>query len=138
MVFSDWRRVLEALKAESPGTILRMPKNWLPHPEDAGAKRAIGMPMGQRADFRWRLSDCSGFHIRDFGSFYEAHIDQIDPSCDPVEHLRQDAPGGYVAGAAALGALFGLLLGGGKDAALVGAGLGTLVGVATLPPKSLR
>lgn len=124
---TTWHEVLASLKAEEPGTILRLPKEWLPHPEDAGARRSIGLPFGQRSDYRWRLADCSGLHVRDFGSHYEAHIDQVDPQCDLVGHALKDIPGAHVAGGAAVGALAGLVLGRSKEATMVGAGVGALL-----------
>lgn len=130
---TSWEQVLDLLQQESPGTILRLPKHWVPHPEDAGAIRSLGLPFGQSADFRWRLGDCTGLHVRDFQGFYEAHLDEVHPACGFVEHLRQDAPHAYVAGMAALGALSGLLLGRSKESTLVGAGLGALIGALTAP-----
>ena len=139
MIFqpTSWEQVLETLWQEPAGTVLRAPKHWLPHPEDAGATRSLGLPVGQSADFRWRVgSFCAGLHARDFHDHYEAHIDEVNPACDVVDHLRQDAPKAYVAGAAALGALVGLLLGRSKDATLMGAGLGALAGALTVPPDT--
>jgi hypothetical protein len=130
---SSWNWVLDTLRAERPGTVLRVAKRLLPHPVAAGAVVSLGLPMGQSADYRFALPDCTGLHARDFGTHYEVHIDRIDPSCGIAEHLRQDAPATYVAGAAALGVLFGILLGRSKDAAVSGAGLGALFGVLTLP-----
>lgn len=129
----SWEGVVDLLREHEPGTILRLPKHLLSHPEDAGATPSVGLPMGQKADFRWTLDDCTGLHVRDFGTHYEAHLDRVDPACNVVEHLRRDAPGSYVAGSTAIGAALGLLLGGSKEAAFAGAGLGALVGLATLP-----
>lgn len=126
-----WSQVLSALRPHPTGTVVRLPKHWLPHPADAGARRSVGLPLGQTADFRWKLGDCAGLHVRDFGGHYEAHIDSVDPACGLVEHLRRDAPQIYVGGAVAVGALAGVLLGKSKEAAIVGAGLGALVGAVT-------
>lgn len=128
-----WARVSRALGAQPPGTVLRVPKWQYPHPVDSGAHVSIGLPMGQSADFRWRLPGCAGLHVRDFGSHYEAHVDQVDPSCDPVEHARRDAPEVFLAGAGAIGAMIGAFLGRSSEATLVGAGLGALLGIAALP-----
>lgn len=128
-----WANVARELAAHPPGTILRVPKWRYPYPVDAGAHVSIGLPLGQSADFRWRLAGCAGLHVRDYGAHYEAHIDQVDPGCDPIEHLRQDAPEVFLAGAGAIGALLGALLGRSSEATIVGAGLGTLLGIAALP-----
>ena len=128
--------VLEALERFPAGTVLPVSKKCIEHPEDHGAKRSVGLPLGQRNDFRWRLSDCRGLHVRDFGTHYEAHIDRVDPSCSLVEHLRRDAPNAYVLGACALGGLLGLLVGGGKDALVAGAAIGSVVGFVTEREKN--
>ena len=133
----SWSGILAVLDENPPGSVVRVPRHWLPHPLDEGATRSIGLPVGQRADYRWRLPDCSGLHAHDFGTHYEAHVDHVDPACDLVEHARQDAPELYVSGAACAGLLLGLVLGGNRSAALAGAGLGALVGLLTLPePES--
>jgi len=129
---TTWRDVHDFLRSHPPGEILRLPKYVLPHPEDAGAARSVGLPLGQAADFRWRLRDCRSLHVRDFQTHYEAHIDFVDPSCDPVEHLRRDLPEGYVGAVAAIGGLLGALIGGSREAAVVGAGLGAAVAALTL------
>lgn len=138
MQTTTWAAVLAQLKAQPVGTVLRIPKHLLRHPTTAGADVSVGLPVGQSADFRWRLWDCSGMHARDFGTYYEVHIDRVDPSCDCVEHLRQDAPGAYVAGAAALGGLLGILFGRSREAVLAGAGLGALVGALTRETSNLH
>lgn len=130
---STWSDVSKILRCEPSGSILRLPKHCLPHPVDDGAIRSVGLPMGQSADFRFRLEDCTGLHVRDFQTHYEAHIDAVDPSCNLIEHLRQDAPKTYTGAAAGIGALLGLMIGESKEAALLGAGIGALIGAATLP-----
>ena len=129
----SWSGVATRLAVEPPGSVLRIPKYLLDHPDVAGARRSIGMPQGQLADYRLTLPNCRGLHVRDFGTHYEAHVDEVDPACDAIEHLRQDAPDTYIVGAAALGALLALLLSGHRNAMLVGAGLGALLGVLMVP-----
>jgi hypothetical protein len=132
---ATWLQVAHALRVQPPGTVLRLPKWQYPHPVDSGAHVSIGLPLGQSADFRWRLPGCAGLHVRDFGSHFEAHVDSVDPGCDPVEHLRQDAPEAFVAGAAAIGALVGAVLGRSREATLAGAGIGAIFGFAVLPAE---
>jgi hypothetical protein len=111
--------------AKNPaGSVLRLPKGILPHPRAFGMTTSVGLPEGQRADYRKQLASGAGFHVKDFGAHYEAHLDRVHPDVNLVEHLRVDAPGTFVAGGAALGALAGLALGGSKDDVLVGAVLG--------------
>lgn len=127
-----WQNVADQLRRQPRGSVVRYRKSLMEHPLDAGASWSIGMPQGQIADFRLRLPGCGGLHIRDFGSHYEAHIDTVDLSCNPIEHARRDAPEVYIAGAAALGALVALMLGGNRDTLLAGAGLGAALGVITV------
>jgi hypothetical protein len=130
-----WRDLLRWIQQQPAGTILRLEKWRVEHPLDGGLRPGLGLPMGQRADFRLRLSDCSGLHVRDFGTHYEAHVDQVDPSCGPLEHLVRDAPNMSIAGAGALGALLGSVLGKSKEATLAGGFLGALIAFAAVDAK---
>lgn len=123
-----WADVVSTLKQQPPGTVLRMKKCQVEHPAAGGLTLSIGLPKGQWADYRLRLSDCTGLHVHDFGTQYQAHIDSVHPGYDFLEHLRQDAPGTYVGVAAAIGALAGTLLGKKPEAVLAGAVIGGLIG----------
>lgn len=124
---SAWADVIMFLAKNPVGSVLRLPKGILPHPKTFGMTTSVGLPEGQRADYRKQLARGAGFHVKDFGTHYEAHLDRVHPDVNLVEHLRVDAPGTFVAGGAALGALAGLALGGSKDDVLVGAALGGLL-----------
>jgi hypothetical protein len=87
---------------------------------------SVGLPEGQAADYRLVLADGAGLHVKDFGTHYEAHIDEVHPEVNAVEHLRRDAPGVFVVGGAALGAAIGAGAAKSKEAALVGAAIGGL------------
>ena len=93
---------------------------------------SLGFPSGQIADYRKQLVGGSGFHVRDFGTHYEAHIDAVHPNVDFIEHLRKDAPGTFVSGGAALGALLGNAIGRSQNATIVGAAVGALLGALAL------
>jgi hypothetical protein len=123
-----WLKVAAALAKEPPETEVHVPKLNAQHPLDAGLRPSLGLPVGQQADFRLRMDDCRGLHVRDFGNHYEAHLDRVDPDCSLPEHLRLDAPGAYVAGAGALGALVGLCLGRTRESVLVGSIVGAVLG----------
>ena len=131
MITWTWREVAAALAAEPPGTIFRIAKHQVEHPSASALLPGIGLPFGQRADYRLRYSDCSGLHVRDFGAHYEAHLDQVHPDCGIVDHLRRDAPGTFVAAATALGALAGTMLGKKPEAIFAGAAIGGLLAVLT-------
>ena len=127
---SSWNGVIRVLSRYEPRTILRVEKGVLGHPKTAGMTTSIGLPEGQLADYRLVLSSGAGLHVKDFGSHYEAHIDEVHPDVDAMEHLRRDAPGVYIAGGAALGAAVGRTLGTSKNATLVGALFGGLIAAA--------
>jgi len=59
------------------------------------------------------------------------HVDRVNPDCGVFEHVRQDAPGAWTAGAGILGLLVGLALGRSGRAALAGAALGLALGTVT-------
>jgi hypothetical protein len=124
---TSWRDVLSILRGEPTGTILRVPKLHLPHPSTFRMSESIGLPEGQRADYRKILRNGRGFHVKDFGTHYEAHIDAVHPDIDLLAHLRTDAPGAYVTGGVALGALLGAAFGKSKESALFGAIVGGMV-----------
>lgn len=123
----SWRDAVALLRFEAPRTVLRVPKVWLPHPLTAGMTTSIGLPEGQLADYRLRLQGTAGLHVKDFGEHYEIHVDEVHPDVNPIEHLRRDSPGTFVAGGAALGALIGSALGKKSDSVIGGAVLGGIL-----------
>jgi hypothetical protein len=123
---STWNGVVRVLQNYTPRTICRVEKGLLPHPRAVGMKLSIGMPEGQSADYRLLLPRNEGLHVKDFGTHYEAHIDEVHPDVNAIEHLRRDAPGAFIASGVALGAMIGKRVGTTKDAALAGAALGGL------------
>jgi len=132
-IVNTWGEVKALLDSLPEGNALRIPKQQLSHPTDEGARESIGMPEGQKGDYRFRLQDCRCLHVRVFDDYYEAHIDKVDPECSLMEHLRQDAPGSYTLSTGGIGALIGLIVGKNKEAMLLGGLIGLLVGAATLP-----
>lgn len=124
-----WNNVVAELAGRPPQTRLLLAKGVLPHPKAAGMRPSAGLPEGQIADYRHRFTDGSGLHVQDFGDHYEAHLDKVHPETDFLQHLREDAPGVLVGGAAAAGATAGGLIGGTWKAALVGAAIAGIVGI---------
>lgn len=92
MLFTDWNQVLGQLANLPDHEIVSLPKWPIPHPLHAGAVEHVGLPRGQSADYRWKLRDCRGLHVQDFGDHWEAHIDLVDPRCDLVGHIEKDVP----------------------------------------------
>lgn len=123
---STWTGLVCVLRGYQPRTIFRCEKGVLPHPLAAGMSRSVGLPEGQDSDYRLVLADGAGLHVKDFGTHYETHIDEVHPDVDIVEHLRRDAPGVFVASGAALGAVIGGGVGSSKNSTFVGAAIGGL------------
>src|SRR4051812_36024576 len=96
-----WAQVALHLKSQPPRSLLRLEKYAVQHPRDGGLHPSIGLPVGQQADYRLGYPNCGGLHVRDYGTHYVAHLDRVNPACDPVGHVFQDTP--QLAGTAALG-----------------------------------
>lgn len=122
-----WHDVVFTLLHQPAGSVVRLRKGLLPHPGTDGMTLSMGLPQGQFADYRKILRDGSGFHVRDFGQHYEAHVDQVHPEVNIYEHMRRDAPKTFVAGGTALGAAIGGALGRDKGSAVVGGLIGGLL-----------
>ncbi len=133
--FRAWTTVYDEVSAHEPGTRVRYPKSWLPHPREAGAHVSVGIPVGQQGDYRFAPdASCRGLHVQDFGDDWIVHLDRVHPACDVVEHVRRDAPKAWVAGGAGVGAALGLAVSGGKKEGLfLGAALGLLTAALTVP-----
>lgn len=105
----NWNDLATSL-ASSPGSRAVFARTALPDPAAAGFRRSLGLPVGQRADWRMRLDDCRGLHLWDCGEVWVAHVDQVDPSCDLEAHLRIDASAVYVGYMALIGGFVGAYL----------------------------
>ncbi|PSG97670.1 hypothetical protein BRD56_04250 [Thermoplasmatales archaeon SW_10_69_26] len=72
-----------------------------------GYYESIGANKGQCKDYRRRLPNDKGIHIRDYRDRMTMHWDHVDPSANLVGHLVRDAPVialvGLAIGAAILG-----------------------------------
>lgn len=74
---------------------------------ESGYYQSTGSPRGQVRDYRRRLPDDKGIHIRDYGDRMTMHWDHVDPSANLVGHLVRDAPLAVLAAAAIGVAIFG-------------------------------
>lgn len=103
-----WKQVIKLLLQLGWRQDVRLCKSCMAHPTSIqGMKKHSGTPMGQSADYRLVLPDGVGLHIREYDDCWTAHLDEVDPQINVLEHLRQDSPGHYLmalgAGALALG-----------------------------------
>lgn len=104
---TSWeRRVLETLPAHKEVVIPRFGEG---HLLARGYRTSVGEPNGQKEDYRRRLPDGRGLHVKDYGERMTLHWDKVDPSHSAVQHLVRDAPllvaGGLLLGAAGAAAL---------------------------------
>ena len=126
------RRLLEGLATKSE---VLVPRAALPHPRSEGAVLSVGLPRGQRADWRFPAGpDCSGLHVHELADGWAAHLDLVHPACGLVPHLQADAPGVLILAGAGAGASVGLVAG----RPLVGLVLGLLVGAAMASGGQVR
>jgi hypothetical protein len=129
MTVATWASIARQLANQPFGTVIRVERHRVQHTRDAGLQPSMGLPVGQSSDWRFAYPHCGALHVRDFGCHYSAHLDRVNPECDPIGHVVSDTP--QIAGGVALGALLGLAFGRSKEAALVGAMFGGLLGVAS-------
>lgn len=66
----------------------------VPRPEDSQFLfQSVGELKGQLHDWRASLQDdIRGFHAVEFADRYDCHLDQRDPTKDPLGHLAVDSP----------------------------------------------
>lgn len=136
MTIATWTDVVRILRAQPAGSTVRVRKGCLPHPSTFGMGVSLGLPVGQTADYRKVLRGGAGFHVLDFVTHYEAHVDAVHPDVDFVSHLREDAPGKFVGGMAAVGALIGTAIGRSHKSALLGSAIGALAGALVVTPSA--
>jgi hypothetical protein len=104
------RRVLETMP---PHKEVEIPQFREEHILGQGYYESVGEPRGQDGDYRRRLEDGRGLHIKDYGDRMTIHWDKVDPSVSALRHLVHDAPaltaGSLVAGAVGAAALRSVL-----------------------------
>lgn len=126
-----WVGVAAVLRRQPLGSIVRLPPARVEHPRAAGMALAIGVPVGQRADYRLDVGGGHDLVVSEFAHGFEARL-EVRPALAHFDRALRDSPGSSVVGMIAAGALVGLALGRSKDSALAGAtigGLAALVGV---------
>lgn len=132
-----WPGVAALLRKQLPGSIVRLPPARVEHPSDGGMALAVGLPVGQRADYRLDVGDGQDLVVVEFVDAFEAHL-EVRPASLDIEGRFREAPGASVAGLIAAGALVGLALGRSKESALAGAAIGGLAGLAGVGVANAR
>ncbi len=102
-----WAQVAFELMTAVPHARVRVARAAILHPKSVGFVKSIGLPAGQRADWRCSLPNGQCLHVHEHRTVYVAHVDQIDPARDALGHLAVDAPGLTRALCAGIGAWVG-------------------------------
>ncbi|MEQ8767595.1 MAG: hypothetical protein RL885_27060 [Planctomycetota bacterium] len=124
-----WQDVASQLVTHPAGALVRLNPYQVEHPCDAGLVLSVGLPVGQRADYRLDLGDETRLAVQDFGTHYLARLERA-PSAAALEKALQETPGTSVVGMIAIGVLAGLALSRSKDGAIAGAAIGGLAALA--------
>lgn len=124
-----WLGVAAVLRQHPLGSIVRLPPARVEHPRDAGMALAIGVPIGQRADYRLDVGGGHDLVVSEFAHGFEARL-EVHLALPEFERALKETPGSSVVGMIAAGALVGLALGKSKESALAGAAIGGLAALA--------
>lgn len=124
-----WTRIGAVVDQHARGTFLKLAKRGLPHPRDAGAELSFGLPLGQRADFRFPPArDGTGLHVHELDHAWIVHRGAVHACHEQPCH---DAP--FAVTSASVGAALGAALGRGQRSSMVaGLGVGLLFAGLTL------
>lgn len=127
-----WLAVAKLLSGQPPGSKLRLRRSLTQHPKDGGLVPTVGLPVGQRADYRFDYGGEQLLYVQDFGTHLEARLEQRrSPVARAVAEPEADAPDAdAMLGAAAVGGLIGLLLGRSSSSVATGLVLGAVAGLA--------
>jgi len=105
----EWTNVIKRVLSLKPHKDLYIEKRRVTHPLYAGFRHSIGEPKGQIADYRLRLINGRSIHVREYKDHYRVHWDIVDPSVNPLLHLKYDAPHWYNILISTIGVAGGLL-----------------------------
>lgn len=128
-----WNDVYQHLRLLDWRTPYRVPKHSILHPSRVeGFVRSTGINKGQLEDWRLSLEGGAGLHVHVFDDRYEAHLDEVDPSVDLVEHLRQDAPEIYTFLSVGMSAYVASKLSSNPNAPVIGGFLGAFLAMSSV------
>ena len=79
-------------------------KAALPNPEQDSLNfySSTGLDGSTEGDYRLRIEDGRGVHIKEYDDRYAVHWDRVDPRENAIGHIAQDAPGLAVLGLGAI------------------------------------
>jgi len=119
-----WNRVRGQIR---PGTSVRISREEVPHPRDAGARPTTTWPAGQIADYA--LDGGPGeppLTIREFADRFEAFVGATQVATEVVGLVQRDPRAAMYVGGALLGGAVGTSVSGKREGMLLGAGIGLL------------
>jgi hypothetical protein len=86
-----WGDVYAWLYSVDRGSVFEVAKFRIPHPSFNGAYRSIGLPKGQKADWRFPPDPSGrGLHVHDIGWAWAAHLDEVHPNASLLGHFLRD------------------------------------------------
>jgi hypothetical protein len=106
----QWGKILNKLKNYPTGSFAKIQKSKIINPIYEGFSPSFGIPEGQTSDYRIELPNKKCFHIREFDTYYDAHIDVISPNQSILGHLEKDAPITFILLSIGLGGLIDYML----------------------------
>lgn len=125
-----WAHMVERLREQVPRRGYAIQRHQIEHPRDGGLTFSVGLPIGQRASYLAHLDDGEVLAVEEFGDRYIAALRR--PVIRGVESALEETPGASVLALLALGGVIGLALGRSGEAALVGAVVGGVAGLAAV------
>lgn len=107
---THWSDIYPVLAA-NPGREVLIPRSQISPPWEAGFRPSVGIPHGERS--QWRMTDARGgcLHALDCGDAYRVHYDLMDPKVSFIGHVVCDLPWSLIALGLAILAV-GLSIGG--------------------------
>lgn len=125
-----WDHMVARLREQAPRRGYAIQKHRIEHPHDGGLTFSVGMPIGQRASYMRRLEGGEVLAVEELRDRYLARLRR--PVMRGVEGALEETPGASVLTLLALGGVIGLALGRSGEAALVGAVVGGVAGLAAV------
>lgn len=85
-----WAKIAARCRRSLRGEV-EVRKGSVKHPRySRGFVRSIGLPQGERANWRKTLSGGECLHVKEYRSFYSVHVDLFDPHEQPLQHFVGD------------------------------------------------
>jgi hypothetical protein len=87
---TPWKAVALAVMALPKHGKLRVPRDSVPHPAEAGLYRSTGLNRKCSGHYRHAMADGRGLHVHVYETHYHVHWDAVDPSVSLLRHFLHD------------------------------------------------